>query len=44
MRKIFIVEKKIDGKENKMKEKHLFRKLRTPIILNYCLPLTQHEK
>ena len=40
--KIFIINKKPDGKEGKTKEKYLLRKLWTPMILN--LRLIQHDK
>ena len=41
-RKIATIDKTPDGREDKMKEKCLLRKLWTPIILNCCL--TQHDK
>ena len=36
--------KKPVGNVDKMKEKYLLRRLWTPIILNHCLLLTQHDK
>ena len=44
MSKIFIIGKKPDGNEDKMKENCLLRKLWTPMILTCCLLLRQHDK
>ena len=43
VKKIFIIDKKLDGKEDKMKEKYLLGKQWTPVILLNC-GLTQYDK
>ena len=41
---IFIIGKTSYENEDKMNEKYLLRKLWTPMVLNQCLLLTQHDK